>query len=156
MAYDDIFLSAINKAHDLKRPATPKKTLPPMQSQTSNAMADMVASHVVGMLVDKINEKTPPQKLDAHATVSIEHDAKHWEGLIEKLKELIITPPSVNIAPASINVSAPDNTAIANALIEHGQHMAKLGRLLTQKKSITLSVLRDDDGKMSQIIIEQD
>ena len=57
MAYDDIFLSAINKAHDLKRPVTPKKAASPMQSQTSNAMADMVASHVVGMLVEKINEK---------------------------------------------------------------------------------------------------
>lgn len=155
MAYDDIFLNAINKAHDLKRPATPKKTLPPMQSQTSNAMADMVASHVVGMLVGKINEKTPPQKLDAHATVSIEHDAKHWEGLIEKLKEIVNIQPNITVTP-NISVAASDNTAIANALIEHGQHMAKLGRLLTQKKSITLSVLRDDDGKMSQIIIEQE
>lgn len=154
MAYDDIFLSAINKAHDLKKPQQQRKPSMQMQSQTSNAMADMVASHVVGMLVEKINEKTPPQKLEAN--VSIEHDAKHWEGLIEKLKELVITPPSVNISPASINVSAPDNTAIANALIEHGQHMAKLGRLLTQKKSITLNVLRDEDGKIAQIVIEQE
>ena len=149
MKYDDMLL---NLSSQIKQ--APKKALAPMQSQTSNAMADMVASHVVSMLVDKINEKTPPQQLKA--SLSIEHDAKHWEGLIEKLKELTITPPSVNIAPASINVSAPDNTAIANALIEHGQHMAKLGRLLTQKKSITLNVLRDEDGKMAQIIIEQE
>ena len=88
MAYDDIFLSAINKAHDLKRPVIPKKAASPIQSQTSNAMADMVASHVVGMLVEKINEKTPPQELKA--SLSIEHDAKHWEGLIDKLKELTI------------------------------------------------------------------
>ena len=149
MKYDDMLF---NLSSQIKQ--APKKALAPMQSQTSNAMADMVASHVVSMLVDKINEKTPPQQLKA--SLSIEHDAKHWEGLIEKLKELTITPPSVNIAPASINVSAPDNTAIANALIEHGQHMAKLGRLLTQKKSITLNVLRDEDGKMAQIIIEQE
>jgi hypothetical protein len=149
MKYDDMLS---NLSSQIKQ--APKKALAPMQSQTSNAMADMVASHVVSMLVDKINEKTPPQQLKA--SLSIEHDAKHWEGLIEKLKELTITPPSVNIAPASINVSAPDNTAIANALIEHGQHMAKLGRLLTQKKSITLNVLRDEDGKMAQIIIEQE
>ena len=144
MKYDDMLL---NLSSQIKQ--APKKALAPMQSQTSNAMAD-----IVSMLVDKINEKTPPQQLKA--SLSIEHDAKHWEGLIEKLKELTITPPSVNIAPASINVSAPDNTAIANALIEHGQHMAKLGRLLTQKKSITLNVLRDEDGKMAQIIIEQE
>ena len=153
MAYDDIFLSAINKAHDLKKPQQQKKPSMQMPSQTSNAMADMVASHVVGMLVEKINEKTPPQKLEAN--VSIEHDAKHWEGLIEKLRELVITPPNITVTP-NVSVSAPDNTAIANALIEHGQHMAKLGRLLTQKKNITLSVLRDDDDKISQIIIEQE
>ena len=153
MAYDDIFLSAINKAHDLKRPATPKKTLPPMQSQTSNAMADMVASHVVGMLVDKINEKTPPQKLEAN--VSIEHDAKHWESLIDKLKEIVLTPPAITVTP-NVTVSAPDNSAIASALTDNGFQMAKLGRLLTQKRNITLTVLRDEDGKMAQIVIEEE
>ena len=150
MKYDDMLF---NLSSQIKQ--APKKALAPMQSQTSNAMADMVASHVVSMLVDKINEKTPPQKLDAHATVSIEHDAKHWEGLIEKLKEIVNIQPNITVTP-NISVAASDNTAIANAMVEHGQHMAKLGRLLTQKKSITLNVLRDEDGKMAQIIIEQE
>ena len=149
MAYDDIFLSAINKAHDLKRSATPKKALAPMQSQTSNAMADMVASHVVGMLVEKINEKTPPQELKA--SLSIEHDAKHWEGLIDKLKELTLTPPSIHVSP-NVSVEATDNSAIVEAV----QNLSKLVRSLNQKRCITLNVLRDEDGKMAQIVIEEE
>lgn len=153
MAYDDIFLSAINKAHDLKKPQQQRKPSMQMQSQTSNAMADMVASHVVGMLVEKINEKTPPQKLDAHATVSIEHDAKHWEALIDKLKELVITAPNINVAPSvpSINVAAPDNSIVIEAI----NNLTKLIRAINQPKEITLNVVRDEDGKMAQIIIEQ-
>jgi len=149
MAYDDIFLSAINKAHDLKRPVTPKKAASPMQSQTSNAMADMVASHVVGMLVEKINEKTPPQELKA--TLSIEHDAKHWESLINKLKEIVLTPQNIHVAPA-VNIESADNTALVDAV----QNLSKLVRSLNQKRCITLNVLRDEDGKMAQIVIEKE
>jgi|688.fasta_scaffold710083_1 hypothetical protein len=144
MKYDDMLF---NLSSQIKQ--APKKT---KAIDQDTKQLDSLANKMIGNLLNKL----PPQKLDAHATLSIEHDAKHWEGLIEKLKELVITPPSVNISPASINVSAPDNTAIANALIEHGQHMAKLGRLLTQKKSITLNVLRDEDGKIAQIVIEQE
>jgi hypothetical protein len=151
MAYDDIFFSAINKAHDLKKPQQQKKPSMQMPSQTSNAMADMVASHVVGMLVEKINEKTPPQKLEAN--VSIEHDAKHWEALIDKLKELVITAPNINVSPSvpSINVAAPDNSIVIEAI----NNLTKLIRAINQPKEITLNVVRDEDGKMAQIIIEQ-
>lgn len=146
MKYDDMLYDAISQIKQ-----APKRSIKPLEQPN----LDSLANNIIEKLLNKVQDKLPPQKLDAHATVSIEHDAKHWEGLIEKLKELMTTPPNVHIAPASINVAAPDHSLLAEALIEQGEQLNKLGRLLTKKQTITCSVLRDEDGKMAQIIIER-
>jgi len=139
MQYDDMLYDALNQ---IKK--TPRKTVSAVKTiQQPQINFDSLASKIIETLLEKVQERLPAQE------ININHDTKHLETLITKLQDLIAIPPNINIAP-------PDNTAIADALLEHGQHMAKLGRLLTQKKCITLSVLRDEDGKMAQIVIEQE
>ena len=123
---------------------SPKKNIAPVKSTQSPANFDSLASKIIENLLIKL----PPQELKA--SLSIEHDAKHWEGLIDKLKELTITPPNIHVSP-NVNVEATDNSAIVEAV----QNLSKLVRSLNQKRCITLNVLRDEDGKMAQIVIEE-
>ena len=126
MRYDAILTEALNQANAIPR----KPIIRPKPVLVSKP-------------IEVKPEPLPPQE------ININYDTKHLEALIEKLQEL------VNVAPV-VNVAAQDNAALADAMIAQGEHLTKLGRLLTKKQTITCTVLRDEDGKMAQIIIERE
>ena len=140
MRYENMLYDAISQVKQTPRQAvTPIKKVAP-QPQVN---FDSLASKIIENLLEKVQERLPAQE------ININHDTKHLEALIEKLQEL------VNVAPV-VNVAAQDNAALAEAMIAQGEHLTKLGRLLTKKQTITCTVLRDEDGKMAQIIIEKE
>jgi len=140
MRYENMLYDAINQVKQ-----TPRQTVTPVKKPIAQQQVnlDSLASKIIENLLEKVQERLPAQE------INITNDTKHLEALIEKLQELVAVAPSVNVA-------APDHSLLAEAMIAQGEQIAKLGRLLTKKQNITCSVLRDEDGKMAQIIIERD
>lgn len=140
MRYENMLYDAINQVKQ-----TPRQTVAPVKKPIAQQQVnlDSLASKIIENLLEKVQERLPAQE------INITNDTKHLEALIEKLQELVAVAPSVNVA-------APDHSLLAEAMIAQGEQIAKLGRLLTKKQNITCSVLRDEDGKMAQIIIERD
>jgi hypothetical protein len=139
MRYDDMLLGAINEVRAM--PKKPAQTVNQLPKNPVNF--DYLTTKLIEKLLIDADGKKEAQ------SINVNYDTKHLESLIEKLQEL------VGIAP-NVTVEAPDHSELANALILQSEQIAKLGRLLTKKQSMTCSVLRDEDGKMTQIIIEKD
>ena len=140
MRYENMLYDAISQVKQ-----TPRQAVAPIKKAAPQPQVnfDSLASKIIENLLDKVQERLPAQE------ININHDTKHLEALIEKLQELVAVSPSVNVA-------APDHSILAEAMIAQGDQLAKLGRLLTKKQNITCTVLRDEDGKMAQIIIERE
>lgn len=129
MRYDAILAEALSQAS-----ALPKK--PPLKLKP-------IAPTPPPKPLELKLESLPAQQ------VNVNYDTAHLEALIEKLQELVAVAPVINVA-------AQDNAALAEAMIAQGEHLTKLGRLLTRKQTINCTILRDEDGKMAQIIIEKE
>ena len=136
MRYDTILAEALSQAHTL--PKKPVVNVKPQKPQIN--LEDVVAK-----ITNNLEALSTPKVQPIEITHEITHDTAHLEALINKLGDLVAVSPTVNVA-------TPDNAVLVDAI----HNLSKLVRALQKPKAITLSVLRDEDGKMAQIIIEQE
>ena len=136
MRYDDILAEALSQAHTIPKKPVAKPV--PVKPQVN-------LEQVIAKITETLEALSAPKVQPIEITHEITHDTKHLEALIDKLSDLVAVAPNVT-------VSAPDNSAIVDAI----HNLSKLVRQLNQPRSITLNVLRDEDGKMAQIVIEQE
>ena len=135
MRYDDILSEALSQAHALPRKPAPKPIAVKPQINLEHVIAKITDNLEV---LSKVKEPLPQ-------SIEITHDTAHREALINKLGDLVAIAPTVN-------VSTPDNAILVDAI----NSLSKLIRSLNQPRCVTLNVLRDEDGKMAQITIEQE
>ncbi len=135
MRYDDILSEALSKAHALPKKPVPKPVAVKPQVNLEHVIAKITDNLEV---LSKVKEPSPQP-------IEITHDTASLDALINKLSDLVAIAPTVNVA-------TPDNAVLVDAI----NSLSKLVRQINQPRSITLSVLRDEDGKMAQIIIEQE
>lgn len=135
MRYDDILSEALSQAHALPRKPAPKPIAVKPQINLEHVIAKITDNLEV---LSKVKEPLPQ-------SIEITHDTAHLEALINKLGDLVAIAPMVN-------VSTPDNAILVDAI----NSLSKLVRSLNQPRCVTLNVLRDEDGKMAQITIEQE
>ena len=132
MRYDDILAEALSQAYTIPKKPVIKHV--PVKPQVN-------LEQVVAKITDTLETLSTPKI----QPIEITHDTKHLEALIDKLSDLVAIAPTVNVA-------TPDNAVLVDAI----NNLSKLVRQLNQPRSITLNVLRDEDGKMAQIVIEQE
>mgnify|MGYP006275624929 CR=1 FL=1 len=131
MSYNTILAAALEQAQGLPRkPVVKPKPKPVIIEPPKPSTEDLLAQ------IKQIVEALPKQ------------DNSYLLELISKL-EFQFPQPVVNVA-------APDISVIADAMQSHADQLSKLARLMNTKSAVTATIYRDEDGKMSQILIERE